>query len=177
VRNACRYDCLATLLEYPRCNYHDAVEQCRVACAAESPQAARCLERFARRIADLDVERLQELYTQTFDFSSDRSLDIGWQLFGENYERGEFLVWMRQQLRRLGVPESTELPDHLSHALKVLGRMAPADAERFAGRLLPAVQRVHVALANTDLPFADLLAAVVDELRRPQLAACENSHG
>lgn len=176
--NACRYDCLAALLEYPRCNYPDAVEQCRAAWAAEAPEAARCLERFARRIADLDVERLQELYTQTFDFSSDRSLDIGWQLFGENYERGEFLVWMRQQLRRLGVAESTELPDHLSHALKVLGRMAPAEAERFtADRLLPAVQRVHAALAKTDLPFVDLLAAVVDVLRHPQRTACEACHG
>src|SRR6266568_3182701 len=56
----------------------------------------------------------QELYVQTFEFNPACTLELGWHLFGENYERGEFLVRMREQLRRHGIAESNELPDHLT---------------------------------------------------------------
>jgi nitrate reductase assembly molybdenum cofactor insertion protein NarJ len=101
----------------------------------------------------------QELYVQTFEFNPACTLEIGWHLFGENYERGEFLVGMRQQLRRYGVDESTELPDHLTHLLTLIPRMDRSEATELVGQyVLPALGKIREALK--DNPYSALIAAV-----------------
>ena len=76
----------------------------------------------------------QELYVQTFEFNPACTLELGWHLFGENYERGEFLVRMRDLLRRHGIAESTELPDHLTHVLALVGRLDHEEAAELAAK-------------------------------------------
>jgi len=106
----------------------------------------------------------QELYIQTFEFNPACTLEVGWHLFGENYERGAFLVSMREQLRRHGIPESGELPDHLCHLLTLLARLEPAEAERLAGEfLLPALAKLRAGLK--DNPYEPAIAAIEEKLR------------
>lgn len=129
---------------------------------------------------------MQELYVQTFEFNPACTLEIGWHLFGENYERGEFLVRMREQLRRFGIAESGELPDHLTHLLPLMSQMGHVEAAELAGQfVLPALARIKDALK--DNPYSTVIAAIVlkleadfpDAPRRPaefpifQEAACE----
>lgn len=128
----------------------------------------------------------QELYVQTFEFNPACTLEIGWHLFGENYERGEFLVRMRAELRRYGIPESTELPDHLTYLLALISQMEASEAAELAGQfLLPALGKIREALK--DSPYLAVIAAVEAKLgsdfpdapRRPlnlpifQEAVCE----
>jgi nitrate reductase delta subunit len=102
---------------------------------------------------------MQEIYVQTFEFNPACTLEIGWHLFGENYERGEFLVRMREQLRRYGIPESSELPDHLTHLLVLVGRMEHEEAAELAGQfLLPALAKIQEGLK--DNPYGSLIVAV-----------------
>ena len=97
-----------------------------------------------------DDPAMQELYVQTFEFNPACTLEIGWHLFGENYERGEFLVRMREELRRHGIPETSELPDHLTHLLALIDRLDPELAAEFAARfLLPALAKIQPALADS----------------------------
>jgi len=128
---------------------------------------------------------MQELYVRTFEFNPACTLEIGWHLFGENYERGEFLVRMRQELRRHGIAESTELPDHLAHLLPLVARMEREEAARLAGEyLLPALGKIQLAQDNPYRPVIEdirqkLEADFPDAPRRPvqfpifQEAACE----
>ena len=116
------YDSLAGLFTYPGGDHCELLEECH-RLLAEIPDAAALVERFAERTAGLGPEGLEELYTHTFDLSPVCSLEVGWHLFGENYSRGEFLVEMRQELRRAGIEESGELPDHLSHVLGAVARI------------------------------------------------------
>jgi nitrate reductase delta subunit len=105
----------------------------------------------------------QELYVQTFEFNPACTMEIGWHLFGENYERGEFLVRMREQLRRYGIDESSELPDHLTHLLVLIDRMEHQEAAELAGQfLLPALAKIQDGLKNN--PFGSLIAAVQAKL-------------
>lgn len=128
----------------------------------------------------------QELYVQTFEFNPACTLEIGWHLFGENYERGEFLVRMRQQLRRHGIAESTELPDHLTHLLPLIACLAHDEAAQFVGEfILPALTKIRSAIH--DNAYELVIAGIVEKLeadfpdapRRPtqlpifQEAACE----
>lgn len=128
----------------------------------------------------------QELYVQTFEFNPACTLEIGWHLFGENYERGEFLVKMREELRRHGIAESTELPDHLTHLLPLIARMKHDGAAQLAGEcLLPALAKIRAALNHN--PYGTVISQIQEKLeadfpdapRRPaelpifQEAACD----
>jgi len=125
------------------------------------------LDRFAEQTASMTTEALQELYTQTFDLNPTCSLEVGWHLYGENYSRGEFLVAMRQTLRRLKVMETTELPDHLTHVLAAFGRMDTAEAGRFGPEfLLPALEKMLQG------PKGGAYAAVLEAIRAAIRAAC-----
>lgn len=145
------FDTLAALLRYP--------DERRLDHPPGSGPRLPDLDEFVRAVADLSLEDLQELYVRTFEMSPDACLDIGWHLFGENYERGEFLVRMRQTLRRWGVAESVELPDHLSHVLPALGRMERGEAAAFAEEsLAPALKKIIPALDGN--PYQHLLRGV-----------------
>ena len=133
-----------------------------------------------------DDPAMQEQYVQAFEFNPACTLEIGWHLFGENYERGEFMVRMREQLRRHGIAESTELPDHLTHLLPLIARMPYGEAAELAGQyLLPALGRIKEGLKDhaygpviTGIE-AKLEADFPDAPRRPmhlpiyQEAACD----
>ena len=155
------FDLLAALLEYPGEDYRARAAACAPALERVQPDAATLLAEFSRRIAALSTEELQELYTQTFDLDPANSLDVGWHLFGENYARGEFLVKMRRLLRRFALAESTELPDHLPHALVVLGRMDPQEAGEFAQAcVFPALEKMRAGFKDKDNPFENVLTAM-----------------
>ena len=155
------FDLLGELVTYPAEGYPDGVRRCQELAAPEFPEAAAWLGRFVARVAPLTLTELEELFTGTFDLDPACTLDVGWHLFGENYTRGEFLVRMRQELRRHGLAESTELPDHLTHVLELLGRLNTARAcDLAAGSVLPALDRMLAGLAGKDNPYADLLGAV-----------------
>jgi len=162
------FDTLAALLRYP--DDTTASLRSRLGNVLQSQErgteprpSGSGLEEFARAAAALSVEELQELYVRTFEMTPDACLDIGWHLFGENYERGEFLVRMRQTLRRCGVAESSELPDHLSHVLAALGRMENDEAVRFVEECLqPALAKIISALDGH--PYQALLRGVESAL-------------
>ncbi len=169
------YDSLAGLFTYPGEDYRERLKECR-RLLAEIPDAAALLERFAERTADLAPEGVEELYTQTFDLNPVCSPEVGWHLFGENYSRGEFLVQMRQQLRRAGLEESTELPDHLCHVLAAVARMGQREADRFVSAyVLPALQKMLAGLAGRDNPYEDLLEAVRCVVTSPYGAVLEGA--
>jgi nitrate reductase molybdenum cofactor assembly chaperone len=140
-------------LEYPDQSYAAKLERA----AAERSAAAP----FAAAARGLSTEELQELYVRTFELNPPTCLEVGWHLFGENYERGEFLVKMRQEMRRLGVPETTELPDHLTRVLPVMARMEPEEGALFSAEFLGrALEKMRAGLGDKENPYALLLDAV-----------------
>lgn len=174
------FEMLADLLCYPGEDYLPHLADSARVLAGTHPDAALLLSELAERLEDRSVEQLQELFIQTFDLSPVCSLEMGWHLFGENYDRGTLLVKMRQELRRYGLPESTELPDHLTHALALLSRMEPERAEEFAvACVLPALEKMLEALKGKDNPLENIVQAIARVLRScyPQFveAAAETS--
>lgn len=158
-------DGLAALLNYPEAGYCERAELCRRALAENHPEASRHLSKFLEALRGLATEQLQELFTQTFDLNPACVLEVGWQLYGDEYKRGEFLVKMRQNLSRHEMPESAELPDHLTRVLPLLSRMAPEEAEPLAGDFVaPAVRKMLAGLEGKQNPFEDLLKAVGEAL-------------
>ena len=156
------HDALACLLTYPGegqsgARYAAAVDVVVRAC----PELAGSLQGFLDAISGFETGELEELYTRTFDNVADRSLEVGWQLFGENYARGALMVRFRSLMRKYEVPERTELPDHLTHVLALLGR-APAElAAAFAAiQVGQAVESMLTGCRAIDSPWVGVLEAV-----------------
>ncbi len=160
-------DVLSRILSYPKEEYPQHVRHCRNLC--ERPgfgndelrgSLLAALDRFTAATDGLTTGELEELYTRTFDINPVSSLEIGWHLYGETYERGTFLVEMRDLLRRSGVEESSELPDHLTHALLAVGRMEGEEAAAFVSkRMLKATGMILEGFAGKDNPYAHILIA------------------
>lgn len=153
---------LGALVDYPVVEPDDLLIACLIDPALD-PEALANLERFSGAVADMSVTDMQEEYTATFDFSPECSLDVGWHLFGDTHERGAFMASLREDMARTGVPESAELPDHLTHILALLARDrdgAPTLAEAVA----PGVDAIARALADRSSPYQYLLEAIGNEL-------------
>lgn len=119
------------------------------------------LNKFFSGISSSSLTELEELYTRTFDINPIANLEIGWHLYGEQYERGEFLVMMRSVLREHAVEESSELPDHLTHILLALGRMKKEEADAFAMKYIaPSIGKIIEAFGEAENPYIHLLHAI-----------------
>lgn len=153
-------DHLVNLLEYPMGDYIDAVRDSVTALSKWRISLEQSLAPFIEHVESHALEELEEAYTRVFDVSPDCALEIGWHLYGENYSRGAFLVEMRGRMRSLGIAETAELPDHLTHVLAVIGRLSEEDARGLArDQLLPALKKMRASLPETR-PHACVLATV-----------------
>lgn len=152
---------LAYALAYPGDCFEERLNEAVAVIRRHAPEAAVPLAAFRDAVLPLATEEREEWYTRTFDINPVCSLEIGWQLFGEEYHRGALLVRLRHELRRHGIEESTELPDHLTHVLSLLDRMADAEAQSFAACcVIPAVDKMLVAFDGVRNPYGDVLLAV-----------------
>lgn len=160
------HDALGDLLRYPDSSWPAAVAQSLRDLSGSNSPAAEPVAKFSEFISGQSLDSLQELFTRTFDINPVCALEVGWHLFGERYERGTFIVNMRQTLRRLHIPESTELPDHLIHVLQALGRMDPEESDLFATRfVLPALEKMIGGMTSKPNAYTDVLNGIASDLR------------
>ena len=188
---------LSRLVTYPDDRYAEGLDALVASIEAWHPEAASDLAAFAARIAGRSISErasrgagapgddersaergargpaltsndLQELFTRTFDLNPVCALEVGWHLFGEEYERGAFLVRMRQALREHGIAEGGELPDHLASMLLLVTKLDADDSDVLvANALVPAVVKMLEPLEKSESPFLPLVKAI-----REVLAAC-----
>ncbi|MDK1020013.1 MAG: hypothetical protein QGD90_00050 [Candidatus Hydrogenedentes bacterium] len=157
-------EALAAVLTYPERDYAERVLRYRDMAAVEAPAVVEQAEAFMASIEGKSLSELEERYIQTFDLNPLCSLDTGWQLFGEEYNRGLYMVKIRNEMRRLKIPETTELPDHLTNVLRVLGRMSEEDAISFAVCcLVPAVDKILGAVKKGN-PYRPLIQGIANLL-------------
>jgi len=149
----------ATLLAYPAGEDLD-----RIVAVLREPRVPP--EPIAEAVRTRKREELEELYTRTFDINPVCSLEVGWHLYGEDYNRGSLLVYLRGLLRSHGVEEGAELPDHLASVLRLLARLPRDEAGGLARRcVLPAVVKMNAGLAGEDNPYSAVLRGVEEHLR------------
>lgn len=156
------FEALAPLLVYPDDDLAARAAYCRERLATDEPPLAELTESSLTFLETQERHRLEELYTRTFDLNPISTLEIGWHLYGEQYERGRFLVRAREMLSRVEVEEGGELPDFLPSLLRALPRLGHDEAIDLGAYLLPAVGVMCDALADKDKdnPYHAILTAV-----------------
>lgn len=165
------YDIYAALLGYPGEDHGERVASYAMRIAGAEPAGAAeedgvsaataSIMKFLDETAAVPQGEMEELYTRTFDINPVASLELGWHLYGEQYERGAFLVKMRQLLHRHFIEEAVELPDHMTHALLLAGRMENPEADHFAVTYLrPALAKILEGFAEVESPYKSLLGSL-----------------
>lgn len=148
---------LALVLDYP----DDGLLAVRDEVAVALPSG---LAAFAAWWAGTDARGLRERYVADFDLRGGTALHLTYHRFGDRRDRGRALVALKRLLREAGWElDHWELPDYLPLLLE----LAAVDPD--AGLPLLAEYRSEVAAIRRTLetagsPWADVLAAVTDEL-------------
>ncbi len=158
-------DAYAELLLYPDGGHDRKIEACILQCGDQHAGVRELLVEYAALIDPLPLSKREELYIKTFDLNKAGTLDLGWHLFGEDYNRGLFLVKLRQYLRRLEIAETSELPDHVSQVLRTLGRMDIEEAKQFAHAcVIPALETIGEGIQQYN-PHDRVIAGLVQILK------------
>jgi nitrate reductase molybdenum cofactor assembly chaperone NarJ/NarW len=118
---------------------------------------------FFNEIRGVDADELEELYTRTFDLNPVATLELGWHLWGEQYERGRFLADLRALQQEVGLCDSVELPDHLTVVLPMIDRMTLPAA--FIETIKPGLDKISAPLEQQNNPYRHIIAAVKTSLQ------------
>lgn len=157
---------LGRLLQYPDESTVQSAELLFVVLQGELDEAARDAARFGAYVEQHDLAEVEEAFTRTFDINPMSALEVGWHLFGEEYARGMFLVRMREEMRKYAIPESVELPDHLSHVLAIVAAMPEDEARRFIQACVqPAVEKMRLALTEKESPYKSVINCLASILK------------
>lgn len=159
---------MAALLEYPTDGTLALLKAFRAQVRHSLPRAAEWLGGLEAYLVANPVESVQELYTSTFDLTPVCTLDIGYHLFGEDYQRGRFLALLRESQEKTGMKEERELPDHLPVLLRWLARVRESEvySEMLEECVLPALSKIDGCLVDSANPYRGLLQAVAVILKQ-----------
>jgi len=156
------YRLFAEILEYPTPELAERVRAALKLLGSAHPEAAEELNAFRAFVEQTPLEKLEELYTHTFDLQVVCFPYVGYQLFGESYKRGAFLAGLKGQFKAYGFSSGNELPDHVSVVLRFL---AIPPEEEIGGPLLrealiPALEKMLNSFKNEGHPYRRVLRAL-----------------
>ncbi len=158
-----RYGFFATLLDYPDSGFPQVLKDSFAEGCVANPEADALLRKFKTGCERLGLERLEELYTNTFDLRPDCSLYAGHHLFGEDWRRSFFLSELQGRYQTRGFSAGTELPDHVAVLLRFLALEDDPDERTVlvGDCLIPAVSAMAARLDPATNPYRPALEALL----------------
>jgi nitrate reductase delta subunit len=159
-RSIAVWDRLAALADYPDARFITELRACEESLLQVSPCAAAHLRAFAESLAGVSVARQEELYVESFDLDPQCSLNLTWHVAGDEHLRGAMMAGLRDDLRRAGVPDTAELPDHLTRLLALFAREDDERAGALGSLIRSGVAKVQEALGRRRSPYVHLLRAI-----------------
>ncbi|MFP5470365.1 MAG: hypothetical protein ACLGGV_02125 [Bacteroidia bacterium] len=114
------YNAIANLFRYPKEDYVQNVNECARILKENYPKAYNELLPFIGFINSHPLFEIEEVFGKTFHIQAICYLDLGYVLFGEDYKRGEFLVQMKNEQRKVNNDCGHELADNLPNVLSLL---------------------------------------------------------
>ena len=104
------------LLKYPDDNFHrDLNELVSYMGNYNDETLNSIIQKILPSFQDLEINKLKELYSHTFDWNPSTCLYVGYYLFGESYFRSTFLIKLREVFENHNFsPPLNEMPDHYS---------------------------------------------------------------
>lgn len=124
-------------------------------------QVRKNLEGFINALKTMDLGAWEELHTRTLDLNPPAAPYLGYQMWGDSYQRGAFMAEMNRALWENQVEDSGELPDHLIPVLRYLAAVSNP-LTSLLEILDPSLARIRDGLRKADPqnPYNLLLEAI-----------------
>jgi nitrate reductase delta subunit len=121
----------------------------------------KSLDAFLKPLQKLPSGEWEELYTRTLDLNPLATPYVGFQTYGESYQRGNFMALLNREMLLHQIDLGGELPDHLLPVLRYLSAVSEPIPE-LVEALPPAVRRMQAVLCKAEPgnPYVHLLEAV-----------------
>jgi nitrate reductase molybdenum cofactor assembly chaperone NarJ/NarW len=176
------YELFAEILDYPGPHFAACVQDCTALLELESPEFAGTLGRFQRYQSAVPLGELQEAYTSVFDMQPECTLNLGYQLLGDDWRRSILLFKLKEMYEANNFGSGCELPDHLCVLLRFLAILKNSSeaAELVDDCLLPTLSRMAASIQLGESPYRWVLQALLSWLREHRKAlgpSCANRDG
>jgi nitrate reductase delta subunit len=155
---------LAEAFRYPQ---PGLLEQLEAGLAEAGKESARGgLATFVKKVGALSLSEWEELATRTLDLSPAAAPYVGFQIWGESYQRGEFMAKLNRAMAELDIDPEGELPDHLVPILRYLA-VAEQPIPELNENFEAAVKRMISILREKDKsnPYIHLFEATLKATR------------
>lgn len=143
-KNINHYKKIADIIDYPRADFFNKVKEAEEILTGYDTETLSILKEYAHFINITPPEKVEELFLRTFDIQAVTTLDIGYVLFGDDYKRGELLVNLSKEHKKVNNDCGSELADYLPNLLRLLPKITD---EEFRNELveviiLPALAKI-----------------------------------
>ncbi len=158
--SASLYPVLAALLDYPEPDLLAAFDEIEAA-LLPYPEAKASLQPLLDFIGGHSLIEVQENYVATFDRNPSHSLHLFEHVHGESRDRGQAMVDLLDEYKRLGFTMATnELPDHVPLFLEVLGAVEPDQARALLDEAIHVLAAIGQRLAKNGSPYAGVFTVL-----------------
>ncbi len=187
----------AGVLGYPAAGLAEPLSELEAYCAEKIPSLAGKVSAARKAAGKFSAAELEEIYSDLFYIKPLVSLDLGYQLFGDERKRVEFLLHVKGLQQLYSVNCGSELPDSLPNVLTLLTKMEEGeDRDELVGlALAPALAKILAVMKKAEqeknekdkntkdherrrsqgipvyLPLTELLAEYVNNAALPLKAA------
>ncbi len=167
MKDLSHYTLLAEFFAYPGPGFKESIKKTDTVVRKLLPGRYYQYEAFAKHIRNHTLAGLQEYYIATFDIQALCFLDIGYVLYGEDYQRGVFLVHMKQEQEKAGNDCGTELPDHLPNILTLLPKLKDEllAEELVFSVMIPALDKMIGSFRSQENVYKGLLSLLLAMMR------------
>lgn len=161
------YTSLAEVFRYPNPEQQNLIGEWRKIIWDKIPECAGRLELFATHIHEKPLAVQQEYYISTFDVQALCYLDIGYVLYGEDYNRGVFLANMKKEQQNAENECGFELPDHLPNMLTLLSKLHDENLseELIYSVMIPALEKMIEGFGTTANIYKGMLEILLNMMK------------
>jgi nitrate reductase delta subunit len=155
------YTLLSTLLDYPEPELIEAMNEIERELKPFPEAVQVALQPLLALLKEHPLIELQENYVATFDRNPAHSLHLFEHVHGESRDRGQAMVDLLDEYRRLGLEMATnELPDHVPLFLEVLGNIDPVAARALLDEAIHVLAALGDRLARDESPYAGVFTVL-----------------
>lgn len=156
------YHSFAEILDYPTPSLSQKVVACRSRLTSVDSDAVRLFADFQAFVQTTPVEKMEEIYTRTFELHAICHPYVGHYLFGDGSRRGLFMSGLKERYKMCGFSAGNELPDHLGIMLRFASSCTLSDREELAKEcMIPAVERMISAFEDDTNPYKTALEVLL----------------